>query len=240
MERRAANRTDALLAVSEPEARYFRSLGPRPVRVVPNGVDTGAYAALPAGRRSGPPLLLYVGTMSWSPNASAAHFLAREVLPQVRRLLPETRLRVVGKDPPPAVQALADLPGVEVTGAVPSIIPHLREAHALAVPLTAGGGTRLKILEAFAAGLPVVSTPVGCEGLQAVHGEHLVVAEREAFSDAVRELLSHPEAGTGLAVRARALAWDRYDWTAIGRLAVAAVEQAAQSPGRRAGSEVTT
>src|SRR5207247_2209260 len=147
------------------------------------------------------------------PNASTAAFLAPEVLPRVRRWFPEARLRVIGKDPPPAVQALAGLPGVEVAGAVPSMLPHLAEAAALAVPLTAGGGTRLKILEAFAAGLPVVSTPVGCEGIRADDGGHLLVAEGDQFPTALGELLSRPDLGARLAARARDLARSLYDWS---------------------------
>jgi glycosyltransferase involved in cell wall biosynthesis len=229
MEERAARRADALLTVSEQEADYYRTLGAGATHVVPNGVDTAAYADLPTGRPRGTPLFLYVGTMSWAPNASAACFLAHEVLPRVRQWFPEARLRVIGKDPPPAVRALAGLPGVEVTGAVPSMLPHLREAHALAVPLTAGGGTRLKILEAFAAGLPVVSTPVGCEGLRAAHGEHLLVAQREHFAEALRDLFGPSEIGARLARRARTLARDRFDWSAVGRVAVAAVADAKRS-----------
>src|SRR5439155_18512255 len=130
-------------------------LGAKSAVLVPNGVDCSAFASLPL-ERSGGPVLLYVGAMSWRPNAQAAIFLAKEVLPVVRRTIAEARLRIVGRDPPAELLALRGLPGVEVTGGVPDVVPYFAEAQMLAVPLESGGGTRLKILEAFAAGLPVV------------------------------------------------------------------------------------
>ncbi len=224
-ERRAARSADALTAVSADDAEAFRALGPRRLHVVPNGVDCARYAALPEGRDAGPPTVLYVGAMSWGPNAAAARFLAAEVLPRVRAVLPDARLQVVGRDPPPKVKALTALPGVEVTGAVPDVLPYLRGAHLLAVPLEAGGGTRLKMLEAFAAGLPVVSTPVGCEGIEAAHGEHLLVADRSRFADAVLGLLGDAALRGRLATRARRLVRERYDWERVGEVACGAVAE---------------
>lgn len=215
MEHRAARVADRLTVVSQEEAGYFRSLGARAVEVVPNGVDLDAYRGLPTGRAGGSPTLLYVGAMSWGPNVAAAEFLATTVLAEIRRRSPGVRLRIVGRDPAPRVRALGRLPGVEVTGPVPDVVPHLAEAHALVVPLEAGGGTRLKILEAFAAGLPVVSTPIGCEGLGATPGEHLLVADRDRFASAVSALLSDPELGSMIARRARDLARRRFDWGVV-------------------------
>jgi glycosyltransferase involved in cell wall biosynthesis len=232
-ERRAARMTDALLSVSEEEAGYFRDLGGRAVHVVPNGVDCAAYSSLPTGRR-GAPLLLYVGAMSWLPNACAAKFLATEVMPGLRRRFPAARLRVVGRDPTPEVLALRGLPGVEVTGTVKSMLPHLEEATALVVPLESGGGTRLKILEAFAAGLPVVSTAVGCEGLRVRHGEHLLIAERAQFTEGLTALLDGDRLGPELATRARALVNERYDWRTVGESACAVL--AGMCPGNGRGA----
>ena len=196
------------------------------MRLVPNGVDCQAYGRLPVGRRSDEPLLLYVGTMSWEPNARAAIFLAEAVLPKVREQFPRCRLRIVGRDPTAGVSALAALPGVEVAGRVAEMAPHLAEASLLAVPLESGGGTRLKILEAFAAGLPVVSTPIGCEGIAARAGVHLLVAERASFADAICRALRATDGLAALAAHARSLALDTYDWGAVGRLASAAARQA--------------
>jgi glycosyltransferase involved in cell wall biosynthesis len=225
MERRAAHAAAALLVVSEEDRRHFAALGAgdRRVVVVPNGVDCAAYEALPLGRPQGTPVLLYVGAMSWDPNVRAAQFLAGTVLPLVRARYPDARLRLVGRDPTAEVRALGRWPGVEVTGTVPDVVPYLRAAHVLAVPLEAGGGTRLKILEAFAAGLPVVSTPVGCEGLRVAHGEHLVIAGRDHFAAELLALLNDPARATRLAERARALAHDLYDWCTVGEAVCAAV-----------------
>jgi len=102
------------------------------------------------------------------------------------------------------------------------------------VPLEAGGGTRLKILEAFATGLPVVSTPVGCEGIDGIHGQHLLIAERAQFADAIVEVLADPAAAQERAARARELARQAYDWSAVGRRAVEAVACASAAIGRPA------
>jgi polysaccharide biosynthesis protein PslH len=229
-EQRIARRIDILFSVSEQEAEHFRSLGARTVHVVPNGVDCGTYEALPIGRREGTPRILCVGAMSWAPNASAARFLATRILPRVRERFPMAELCIVGKDPPCDLAALDGRAGVRVTGEVPSMLPYLREAHVLAVPLKAGGGTRTKILEAFAAGLPVISTAVGCEGLRVVSGEHLLVRERDDFAEALTTLLSRPAAGQALADRGRQLARRLYDWSTIGGVASAAIDGMVRSP----------
>ncbi len=177
------------------------------------------------GLDSTAPTLLYLGAMSWQPNAKAAEFLAREVLPSVRQRFPNARLQLVGRNPGSEVLALGNLPGVEVAANVPDVGVYLAQATLLAVPLDSGGGTRLKILEAFAAGLPVVSTPIGCEGIDATDGKHLWIAPRDSFADAICDALSQPEASRCLAENARQLAWDRYDWSAIGREACEAVSR---------------
>lgn len=218
VERRAARECDALCAVSDAEARHFRSLGAAAVYTVPNGVDCAALADLPTGR-SGPPVVMFLGTMSWGPNAAAARFLAREVLPALRAKVPGATLAVVGRDPPPDLLALNGTPGVEVTGSVPDVKPYLLRASALAVPLDAGGGTRLKILEAFAAGLPVISTAVGAEGIAAEPGAHFVLAERSGFADATAALLADASGSARMAAQARELARAVYDWQQIGRKA---------------------
>jgi glycosyltransferase involved in cell wall biosynthesis len=227
MESLAAGLADALLTVSESDANHFVNLGGRVVRVVPNAVDCATYESLPTGRRPGPPLLLYVGAMSWAPNVTAARYLASELLPEIRHRFPDIRLRIVGRDPTPDVEALRGLSGVEVTGTVKSMLPHLAEAHALVVPLEAGGGTRLKILEAFAAGLPVVSTPVGCEGLRVEHGEHLLISGRERFAENIFTLLANDQLGAQVAEKARVLVREHYDWAAVSESACAAVANVA-------------
>ena len=214
LERQIARSDRTIFAVSDTEVEYFRQLGASRVHAVPNGVDCAAHADLPAGR-SGPPVVMFLGTMSWGPNLAAARFLARTVFPALSQRVPGVSLLIVGRDPPADVRALHGGP-ISVTGAVADVRPYLARASVLAVPLESGGGTRLKILEAFAAGLPVVSTRVGAEGLAAEGGRHYVQAERGDFATALADLLVRPNAGTELAQAARALARERYDWRAIG------------------------
>lgn len=229
VEKSAGSVADTIFCVSEQEAAHFSTLGCKKVNLVPNGVDCSVYSSLPIGRKMNPPALLYVGAMSWQPNVQAARFLANEVLPKIRVQFPEARLLIVGQNPASEVTELRQLPGVEVTGTVPQIAPYLRDASLLAVALEAGGGTRLKILEAFAAGLPVVSTPLGCEGLRVLNNEHLLIASRECFVERIQSLLNDADLQYRLAENGRSLALESYDWKGIGEVACRAIEEMAQS-----------
>lgn len=226
VERQIAVQSTTLMAVSDEEVAEFSALGGKNVHLVPNGVDCSAYSHLPVGRQGKGPVLLYIGVMSWQPNAKAADFLAREVLPAVHRQHPDAVLKLVGRNPGTDVLDLGNLPGVEVHANVPDIGVYLAEASVLAVALDSGGGTRLKILEAFAAGLPVVSTPVGCEGIDCQHGRELWIADRPEFAAVVSEALSSPETGALYAANGRQLVMEKYDWAAIGLRASNAVESA--------------
>jgi glycosyltransferase involved in cell wall biosynthesis len=226
VERRAVNRASLVLAVSDQDAKHFRSLGAKNVCVVPNGVDCQLYERLPIAAANAAPVILFVGAMSWPPNVSAARFLARDAFPAIVKQFPAARLRIIGRDPTPEVVNLARLPGVEVLGRVADMVPHLEHAHILAVPLEAGGGTRLKILEAFAAGIPVVSTAVGLEGIAAEPDREVMVSERATFAETIVELLRDPDRASRMGTAARELARRRYDWSVVGRIlcdAVAAV-----------------
>ena len=230
MERACCEGADLVFAVSQDEAAHFRDLaGTRGADVVtiPNGADTSSLQDLPTGRLSGAARILFVGTMSWAPNIEAARFLAEEVLPAVQRRVP-AELYIVGRDPSDAVRALSRAKGVHVTGKVADVRPYLLDSALLAVPLTAGGGTRLKILEAFAAGLPVVTTVVGGEGIAATADVHWLVAERgPAFVDAVVETLAHRQRAADRAVLARRLVTDEYDWHRLGERAAVAITRVA-------------
>jgi glycosyltransferase involved in cell wall biosynthesis len=227
MERRAVQVADTILAVSGDDAAYFSALGARRVVLVANGVDCAAYERT-SGTGHRRPTILYVGALSWPPNASAARYLITDVLPAVRRRVADARVVVVGRNPPADLVALAgDSHDVEIAADVPDVMPFFHDADVLAVPLETGGGTRLKILEAFAAGLPVVSSPIGCEGIAADDGRHLVVADRADFAAAVADLMMDSARARALASRARALALERYDWTVVGAAACDAVAAAA-------------
>jgi polysaccharide biosynthesis protein PslH len=152
--------------------------------------------------------------------------MARDVMPRIVKERSDVRFQIVGRNPGPGVIALTELPHVEVHANVPDVGVYLERASMLAVPLDSGGGTRLKILEAFAAGLPVVSTVVGCEGIDCRHGEHLWVTERDQFAEGLLEAIEAPELATEFAERGTQLAEEAYDRSAIGKLACTAVAEA--------------
>ena len=185
---------------------------PIPARVIPIAVDTDEYAYQPRG--AGARDLLSLATMFYPPNVEGVCWFARDVLPLLRVGFPEARLLVVGSRPPTSVKRLgASDSGVVVTGFVPDLTPILERSALMVVPLRSGSGMRVKILEAFARGIPVVSTSIGVEGIEAIPGEHLLVADSPAdFAAAVAALLRGPRRAARLAQAARELAESRYDW----------------------------
>jgi glycosyltransferase involved in cell wall biosynthesis len=218
-EARYADRFDRCLVVSEIEAQRLSGLATSAtVSLVPNGVDTAALRPLPeaaAGKR-----LIFVGHLRYPPNVDAVGFLAHQILPALRAQVPEACLTVVGDGAPRMLGEFSGRNDIDLVGRVPSPIPYYQDAHVAVVPLRAGGGTRLKILEAMALGRPVVSTSLGCEGLAVEDGKHLLVAnDAEGFAAAVARLLTDPALAARLTLQARALVERDYDWTAIaGRL----------------------
>jgi glycosyltransferase involved in cell wall biosynthesis len=231
VERGAVSAADLVFAVSQADADHFTGIGAQALELVPNGVDCAVYDGLPTGRpQCASPVILYTGVLSWEPNAESARFLATSVLPEVRRRIPDAALAIVGRAPSEDLKMLNQLPGVSVHASVPSLLPYLERAHVVAVPLSSGGGTRLKILEAFAAGVPVVSTSIGCEGLQVADGRELVVAERDVFAQQVVALLTDTARAARLAAMGRGLVRRTYDWPVVGHTASTAVERLIHRP----------
>jgi len=179
------------------------------------------------------PLLLFVGTLGYSPNAEAAGWLAASLLPALRDGGLAARLRIVGGHAPESLRALGGN-GLELVGEAAELDEHLAQAALAPVPLRAGSGTRFKILEAFAAGLPVISTAKGIEGIDAIPGEHYLRAESlEEFVAAVRELCANPELHAQLARGAQELLAARYSASALaGALAGALEALESRSPRR--------
>jgi glycosyltransferase involved in cell wall biosynthesis len=204
--------THCILVVSEMDRQ--RCLRERPrqrVLVVPNGVDCEAIRPGPFSD-AGPPILVFTGDMSFDPNVHAAQVLASRVFPQVHKVHPDAELHLVGRNPDPRVLALRG-PGVVVTGEVPDMVPHLRAASVYVAPIATGAGTRTKLLEAMAAGLPIVTSRVGLEGIEATDGIHVMVADDPgATAAAVFRLLADPGKRRDLGCAARRLVEDRYDW----------------------------
>jgi polysaccharide biosynthesis protein PslH len=218
-QRMAVKQFDRVFVCSEQDRAR---LGRKSVLVVPNGADSPVRTRSDSDGRT----ILYCGQLSWTPNADAAVFLAREVLPRVRTRIADARALIVGSGPSAEVRALGDEHSVFVRADVPSVDEYYDQATVAAVPLRAGGGTRLKILEALSRRVPVVSTTIGCEGLDVVDREHLLVAdEAEAFAERCIELLRSADLRRRLADAGADLVAARYTWPAIeARVAAAATE----------------
>ncbi|MBI5670127.1 MAG: glycosyltransferase [Chloroflexi bacterium] len=216
----------AITVVSDAEQEYIRRFAPSnaTIAVVPNGVDTITNRPNPDARPE-PYTLVYSGAVTYSANLDAVTFFVRDVWPLVRARAPEAQFTVTGGTGKVDVSALAAQPGVTFTGYVPEIAPILQNSWALVVPLREGGGTRLKILEAMALGLPVISTSKGAEGLNVWHGEDILIADQPAqMADAIRALFDDPALRARLAANARALVEREYDWSVIGQRLLAVID----------------
>jgi len=209
----AARRVDVAVVCSEPDAARIPL--PRPA-VVPNGYEPPpALAALPAAARF--PTITLPGFLRYGPNADAADLLVHCILPHIRRQVPDVRVRLVG-EPDARVSRLHDPPWVTVTGQVPDIRVELGATHLIAAPLRYGSGTRIKILEAFAHRLPVVSTSIGAAGLCVVDGVHLLICNSpRAFASACVRLLRDHALRKSLVDSGHALFLQRYQWSDIRR-----------------------
>lgn len=213
-------RFDRVLAVSDVDRQALQRLyGDRisaPISVVPTGVDTTYFSPTPEVSVR-PRHLVFVGSMDWLPNEDAVLFFCRDILPRIRQAEPHVTLSIVGRAPTAAVQRLARDRDIEVTGRVDDVRPHLGQAAACIVPLRIGGGTRLKIFEAMAAGKAVVSTTIGAEGLPVEPGRHLLIGDDpDTFSRAVLLLLRNPTMRRTFEGAARTLVAERFDWTVVG------------------------
>jgi len=217
-ESRYAERFDRCTTVSDIERQLLIKDNPRlRVEVIPNGVDIQKYKPLRAANAL--PALLFIGNMSYAPCADAALYFCREIFSKIRRKIGTANLWIVGRDPGSAVMQL-DGDGIHVTGRVDDVIPYYRQSAVCVVPLRAGGGTRLKILEGMARGRPVVSTTIGSEGLEVVDGEHLLIADNpEQFAEKTVRLLTDRQLYQFISTNGRKLVETSYDWDKIaGRL----------------------
>jgi glycosyltransferase involved in cell wall biosynthesis len=220
---------------------------PTRVTVVPTGVDLRQYQP-DFSEREVRPLVMFVGAMDWEPNIDAVEFFCKEIWPSVLTEIPQAKFRIVGRNPDRRVQRFAS-DSVEVTGRVPAVIDQLREAAVVIVPLRIGGGTRLKIYEAMAAGKAVVSTSVGAEGLDVHHGRDITLADDpKAFAGAILMLLENGDVRKRYERAAAELA-AHYDWPAVGARFEEVLERVAGHasmrpdgeyvPARKAGSAAT-
>ena len=183
--------------------------------VIPISVDP--QATKPVVRDSRARRVTFLGGMHWPPNAEGISWFTREVWPLVQQVVPDSVLTAIGKNPPASLtQANGHLGNVDVPGYVSDITPYLSETAAFIVPLHAGGGMRVKILDAWNWGLPVVSTSIGAEGLRYADGENLLLADNaEKFARAVISLLREPALSSAVAVAGRKTVEEFYDWRKI-------------------------
>jgi polysaccharide biosynthesis protein PslH len=217
-ERQSCLRAAVAMVCSNVDRGTLHELQPNvPIFVVPNAVDTDSYR--PGESDSSDPVLLFQGGMDWYPNRDAVEFFVRKILPIVREAVPSIKFIVAGRNPPvDFVGELGTKYGVEFTGTVPDIRPYLSAATVVVVPLRFGSGTRIKILEACAAGKPVVSTTVGAEGLGLESDKEIVVADDPAdFARAVITLLGDPSRRNTIARSARTVVVDRYSLPTLKR-----------------------
>lgn len=232
--RRLAASMAAVTVVSEQERQSMLAIGVDAARlhIVPNGA---AAADLERPRVvASPPRLIYSGAMTYAPNREAVTWFLGEIMPRVRAVRPEVELWVTG-DAGEAAAGRGDArAGVRFTGRLPDVREAISGSAVAVVPLRTGGGTRLKILEAFAQGTPVVSTRKGAEGLAVVDGEHLLLEdEPDAFAGAVLRVLDDAPLAARLSAAGRACVAGRYTWDAIGSQFLDVIDAARQSQERR-------
>jgi glycosyltransferase involved in cell wall biosynthesis len=213
-ERHWCERVTLNVVVSEPDRVFLKRIAPASrMAIVPNGVDVDEFR--PDGTRGRGPA--YVGGISWFPNLDALDFFCNEILPHMRQP-GSARARWIGSASTVQQRHYRERFGVELTGYVEDVRPFMRDAACHIVPLRAGGGTRLKILNSWAMGKPVVSTSIGCEGLAAVDGENILIRDDpKEFASAVDAVLDDGELGRRLGERGRATAERLYSWDVIGR-----------------------
>jgi sugar transferase (PEP-CTERM/EpsH1 system associated) len=214
---------DVNILVSTAEAELFKTLSPGTAQKtfgIRNGVDSDYFSPdrhYENPYPSGDSPLVLTGAMDYWPNAEAAVWFAKEVLPSVRQSVPAAAFYIVGSDPLPEVRQLERLPGVTVTGRVPDIRSYLAHASIAVAPLRVGRGVQNKVLEAMAMALPVVATPDATEGLD-VSGETLVAGDARAFTDRIVSLLRSADRKE-IGSRARAKVVSNCGWaTSLGRL----------------------
>jgi glycosyltransferase involved in cell wall biosynthesis len=214
-EERWWGRVDAIALTSDREEPVVRERAPQtPVAVVPNGVDLEYFR--PRDDRPEPDTVVFNGVLDYRPNLDAAQHLVDEVWPIVRRRRPQARLLIVGRGDEAERERLRR-PGVELTGEVPDVRPYLAGAAVVIVPIRMGGGTRLKVVEALSMARPMVSTTLGCEGVNVRHGEHLLVADgADEFAGAVIQLLEDRWLAAELGRAGRRRMEEEYSWELAG------------------------
>lgn len=221
-EARIARQVSAVTFVSEAEADLFRKLAPGAatnVHAVGNGVDSDFFSpdlASVSPFPEGDTTLVFTGAMNYWPNIDAVLWFVREAWPALSVALPQLRLVVVGMNPAPEIRALESDSRIQVTGTVPDVRPYIRHASVVVAPLRVARGVQNKVLEAMACAKPLVVSDAAALGIDAVDGEHFVLARESAgFVAAVLALISDPARAHALGLAARARVLERFSWDAL-------------------------
>ncbi len=213
----AYRKADQVVTVSRADADYVRNtLGISHVSALPPGVDAEYFS--PREPESPDPHLVFTGSMDWQANQDAVAFFVGEVLPRIRKAVPNVCFTVVGRRPPAHIRALAsaDPDHVVVTGTVDDVRPYLARAQVVVVPVLFGSGIKIKVFEAMAMAKPVVVSTIGAEGLPLTHGENAVIADTaEDMAARCVELLRDPGKRRRLGERARATVLNGHDWSVV-------------------------
>lgn len=209
---------DGVVTVSQEDADQCREdyFLTNVLGAVPTGVDTEFFSP-PEPRTPEPELIGFLGSMDWMPNIECVEYFVNDIFPLVRQSHPNARFRIIGRDPAPPVRALAEQnDAIEVTGTVDDVRPDLDACELLVVPLRSGGGTRIKIFEAMAQGVPVVSTTIGAEGLPVISGETILIADTpDAIANAICQILQSPQLGDQLFKNGRTKLVEQHSWKII-------------------------
>ena len=216
----AAGKFDAVFTCHDEERRLLESFlnGRRPqiISGLRTGIDVSNYP-YPGGPRK-PDSLLFVGNFQHTPNVEGLKYFCRKVLPLIRARRPQATLNAVGAQALPEIERMFLGEGIRLLGKVPDVREPLSQHAVFVCPILVGAGIRVKILEAFSSGIPVVSTSIGAEGLGATHGADIMLADSpEEFAAATLHLLEHPEAAAAMAAQAHRLVETVYDWQVVGR-----------------------
>jgi glycosyltransferase involved in cell wall biosynthesis len=218
-EGRLVRKFDAVLAVShEDKAALQQAAGEQTeISVIPIAVDTDEVCVIE--REAQPTHILHIGTMYWPPNIDGVQWFIQQIYPLVRQQRPDVQLDIVGSRPPVDLLALNENGlGINVTGYVIDPLPYQQQAAALIVPLRSGGGMRVKILNALAKGIPIVSTTLGYESIAVTPGQDILVGDTpQEFAAQLLRLLDDPDLGRQLATNGRKLAQEKYDYRHVCR-----------------------
>lgn len=214
---KAFKRHDAIFVTSGRDGAIIKRDAPEVTQfIVPNGVDIRYFRS--SGVEPEPYSIVFTGALGYLPNYDGMIYFLKEIFPVIKRFVPQAKVYIVGSKPPPALQKYQSN-SVVITGFVDDVRPFIDQASVFIVPIKMGSGTRLKVVEALSMQKPVVSTSIGCEGIDATDGEDIIIRDDPtAFAEAVIRLFNDRNLRQQLVANGFELVKKKYDWTVIGEL----------------------